>query len=338
MFSKLIVAAIVGVALAGQDDDAIGITKQQALTSSFTSRLAARLAAAQVNHGMLRDGIETAAVSINRVAAMKSTISDAQDSVDALKDSSDAAVADAIDDLSTKLAEASAALHDELANKVQTMGKAIVDTKNYASDIVGGGMGDIKALSDDSEDQINAANAVFVEQQKCAAQKLIFNKAKGECMVPALSATAYMDHVSHSLWTNEDSRDSGYLTSRDLQFTKFYDNTYVRIMYYDNMRIRGHTAYGKWSVHICDGGGGNCDPCSDPGALEHWRWSGHQHGWWMNDHTGGTIFGLCKATSSLKLVKGEYSLRVMVGEQRYDLHTGHQGSHGSFTVDEVMKY
>jgi hypothetical protein len=54
MFSKLLVAAFVGMALAGQDEDAIAISKKQALTSSFTSRLAARLAAAQVNHGMLK--------------------------------------------------------------------------------------------------------------------------------------------------------------------------------------------------------------------------------------------------------------------------------------------
>ena len=54
MVTKLIVAAIVGVALAGQDDDAVAIVKKQGLTSSFTARLAARLAAAQVNHGMLK--------------------------------------------------------------------------------------------------------------------------------------------------------------------------------------------------------------------------------------------------------------------------------------------
>jgi hypothetical protein len=165
-----------------------------------------------------------------------------------------------------------------------------------------------------------------------------YDKAKGECIVPALSATAYMDAVTHNLWTNGDNRENGYLNGRDLKFTKFYDNTYMRIMYFDNVRVRGHTAHGQWSIHVCDSQGGRCADCTDPGPLQHWRWSGHQHGWWMNDHTGGTIFGLCKATSALELVKGQYSLRIMVGNTRYDLQTGHQGSHGSFTVDEVMKY
>jgi hypothetical protein len=62
MFSKLLVAAFVGMALAGQDEDAIAISKQQALTSSFTSRLAARLKAAKVNHGMLRVSYKESAV------------------------------------------------------------------------------------------------------------------------------------------------------------------------------------------------------------------------------------------------------------------------------------
>jgi len=338
MFSKLIVAAIVGVALAGQDDDAVAIVKKQGLTSSFTARLAARLAAAQVNHGMLKDGIETAAVSINRVAAMQSSMSEAQDSVDALKSSAAGTVDDAIDDLSSKLSDAAAALQDSLADAAAENQGYVTELKEYAEDIVDTGMKAIKALSDDVENQIKVAKATQVEQQKCAAKQQVYSKDEDKCLVPIISPTAYMDAVHHSLWTNQDSREGGYLNGRDLSFTKYYENTYMRVMYYDNMRCHGHTSHGKWEIYICDEGGGGCNPCNDPGPLQHWRWSGHQHGWWMNDHTGGTIFGLCKSTSSINMGKGKYKLRLYLHQARYDLHTGHHGQHGSFTVDEVMKY
>jgi hypothetical protein len=71
--------------------------------------------------------------------------------------------------------------------------------------------------------------------------------------------------------------------------------------------------------------------------MMHWRWSGHQHGWWMNDHTGGTIMGLCKSTCNRQLTKGDYQLKVFLRQNYYNMHTGHNQV-GSFMVDEVMKY
>lgn len=339
MFSKIaFAAALVAVANAGQAEDAVDTFKQQAQTTSFSAKLAARLAAAAVNQGMLKDGIETAVSSINRVTALGSTMTEAQDTVDALKNSHPKKVDDAMDDLAAKLTAAADDLHDELAEQLAELTQAVKDQKDDADAIIKEGTD----LNDKTQKEITDAQEKMVdtldEMAKCAAKQGVYDVDGDKCVIPELDDTSYMDIVTHNLWTNQDSRERGYLNSRDLVFTKHYDNTYMRIMYYDNVRCHGHTSHGKWEVYICDSGGGGCAPCRDPGRLQHYRWSGHQHGWWMNDHTGGTIFGLCKATDNRALTKGTYKLRLYLHDNRYDLHTGHHGSHGSFTVDEVMKY
>ena len=138
----------------------------------------------------------------------------------------------------------------------------------------------------------------------------------------ATSEDAAMDKVTHKMITGEDGREGGWLNNRDISFTKHYDDTYVRVIYYDNMRCHGHTSHGMWELEFCDGGGGGCAQCNNPGRLMHWRWSGHQHGWWMNDHTGGTITGLCKSTNNMQLTKGDYQIKVYLRDNRYDLYTG----------------
>jgi hypothetical protein len=105
---------------------------------------------------------------------MQSTVSDAQASVDALKVSAPASVDDAVGDLSIKLAEAAAALHNELQDQVQKIGGDIVATKEYADDIIDTGNAAIKGLEDDIGAQLVAAKATQVEQQKCAAQQLLW--------------------------------------------------------------------------------------------------------------------------------------------------------------------
>ena len=106
--------------------------------------------------------------------------------------------------------------------------------------------------------------------------------------------------------------------------------------YTDNMRLHGHTSHAMWNIMICDSGGNGCDHCNDPGRLMHWKHSSHQHNWWMNDHHGGTIFGICKSTANRKLVVGAYQLKILIDQNRYDINTGHDGQYGSFMVDEVM--
>jgi hypothetical protein len=186
-------------------------------------------------------------------------------------------------------------------------------------------------------DQLDTATATLASRQKCAEDGHVFNAATGACIMLAVDDTAGLDRVSHSSFTDRDGRDSGYVNGRTLEFEKHYDETYMRILYFDNLRVHGHTAYGQWNVMICDEAGNGCAECSDPGRLENWRYSSHQYNWWMNDHVGGTIFGLCRKSSNRELTKGKYTLRIAITGNRYDLETGNNQL-GSFTVDEVMKY
>ena len=71
--------------------------------------------------------------------------------------------------------------------------------------------------------------------------------------------------------------------------------------------------------------------------MQAWRYSSHQGNWWMNDHVGATVFGLCRRTENRELKKGTYYVRAYIDNARYDLYTG-SNQYGSFTVDEVMKY
>ena len=93
-----------------------------------------------------------------------------------------------------------------------------------------------------------------------------------------------------------------------------------------------------WNIMICDSNGNGCDHCSDPGRLHNWRWSSHQGNWWMLDHVGQTVTGLCKKGGSRDLKKGNYQLKVYIDQNYYDMYTGSNTQQSNFMVDEVMKY
>ena len=88
---------------------------------------------------------------------------------------------------------------------------------------------------------------------------------------------------------------------------------------------------------ICDSNGNGCAQCSDPGQIMNWRVSSHWHNWWMNDHWGEGVSGLCKKSDNRDMKKGEYQLRVYIHDNYYDIYTG-ANQHSSFMVDEVYKY
>jgi hypothetical protein len=72
------------VAYAGTDEDALDVRDTQSRTESFAARLAARIAAAKANHGLLAQGVDTAVSSIERVTALESTMSAADEAVSKL--------------------------------------------------------------------------------------------------------------------------------------------------------------------------------------------------------------------------------------------------------------
>lgn len=183
-------------------------------------------------------------------------------------------------------------------------------------------------------------NAAAIEAQLklhegCAGKAQIY--ASGKCINADIPSTSFIPKISHHMFNNADGRDSGYISDRVMKFTKHVDESYLRIFWYDNLRVHGHTAHGRWNIYMCDANGNGCAECRNPGRLNAWKWSGHQHNWWMNDHVGHVISGLCKATSNRELKKGTYQMKIYLHSNRYDMYTGHNQA-GSFMVDEVMKY
>jgi hypothetical protein len=169
----------------------------------------------------------------------------------------------------------------------------------------------------------------------CSAKKQIFDAKNKKCVPAEAAADAHMQKVHHLGFEHDDGRDCGYLSHRTLNFKKKEDDTHIRVFYYDNFRVHGHTAHARWNVMFCKGG--SCSHCKSPGRIMTWRYSSHQHNWWMNDHTPGTSFGLCKDTDAFKMTKGDYQVRIMIDDCRYDIYTG-SGDYGSIMVDEVMRY
>merc|ERR1719326_1195150 len=183
---------------------------------------------------------------------------------------------------------------------------------------------------------VDANKDYVANYEKCANQGKTLNK-DGNCVVAAVSDASGFTSINYRTWRDQqDSRDHGYLNGRFITFKKLHDDTALKIIYYDNMRVHGHTAHAMWEVQFCDAGGGGCSNCNKPGQIMHWRWSGHQHNWWVNDHFGGELYGLCTKADNKELKKGEYQIKIRLHHNRYDIHTGHGGQHGSIQVEEVM--
>jgi hypothetical protein len=266
--------------------------------------------------------------SADKVAAIGKEVAATHSRVDALLKATVSAI-------KTKMSARKQLLMTKLAERAKkTTVAAQLKTANQgvASDIATVNKALAKIKSD------NAASAkIETTMASCTNQKKVFDSKAGKCVDAVASADSNMAKVHHHGFENDDGRDCGYLNYRTLEFEKFEEDTYVRVFYYDNMRVHGHHSTARWNVMFCSPGGSNCAKCKDPGQVQNWRYSHHQHNWWMNDHTPGTAFGLCRASESQKIGKGKWSIRIMLDDCRYDIYTG-SGDYGSIMVDEVMRY
>lgn len=156
------------------------------------------------------------------------------------------------------------------------------------------------------------------------------------CAFQKSPADGFKTKVFHRMMNNADGRDSGYVDNRYIVFKKEHDDTHMRVFYYDNFRVHGHTAHANWNVMICDEKGNGCAHCRDPGRINMNKYSSHMHNWHMNDHLGHGVMGMCKSSDNRVLKKGTYQLKVMIDNNRYDIYTGHNQAN-SFMVDEVRK-
>lgn len=208
-------------------------------------------------------------------------------------------------------------------------------------------MGDIKSGKSDALKKTAAANAAegttkrvqdelaasLSAYETCTRMGKLFVKGQCEYASPSNAGTT---KVYQRTFNNADGRDSGYVSNRYIQFKKLQDDTFIRVFYYDNFRVHGHTAHANWNVMVCDANGNGCSECREPAKLNMNKYSSHYANWWMQDYVGGTITGMCRASNNRRLNKGTYQLKVMINNNRYDIYTGHNQGNW-FMVDEVVK-
>jgi len=232
-----------------------------------------------------------------------------------------------VGEMTGSLNSAFAALKATLSNQQKTL------IENYQAKLITANT--VASTLAESADNINSDISKY---EACSDKGLLYQAAKGKCGDPKIDPKKILNKVYHRMFKNDDGRDNGYVNERYVAFQKYNDDTYMRVFYYDNFRVHGHHTHAMWNVMICDANGNGCDHCSEPGRLHNWRWSAHQSNWWMLDHVGQTVTGLCKKGGSRDLRKGNYQLKVYIDQNYYDMYTGSNTQQSNFMVDEVMKY
>jgi len=272
-----------------------------------------------------------------RIATLTDAIATVKDGATSMEDTVGEGVEETKDALVEALDATKERIADDMEDAIAAL-KAQIDAQKKSIDAQIKDKLDARTKeSSDINDQFDSIEDRLAERQKCQSAGKVYSAKDEKCIELEVADGASMARVSHVGWSNNDGRDSGYLNNRNLKFVKYYDDTYIRVLYYDNLRVHGHTAHGRWNLLICDENANGCAHCTDPGKMQNWRYSSHQGNWWMNDHVGATIFGLCRKTENRELKKGTYYVRAYIDNARYDLYTG-SNQYGSFTVDEVMKY
>jgi hypothetical protein len=113
--------------------------------------------------------------------------------------------------------------------------------------------------------------AALAKHENCAATKQIYHASSNKCIDANIPATAFIPKVAHAMFNNGDGREGGYVNSRVVKVKKTVDESYLRVFWYDNLRVHGHTAHGRWHVYICDKNGNGCAECRNPGRLNAWK-------------------------------------------------------------------
>ena len=230
---------------------------------------------------------------------------------------------------------------NEINAKLEDALSQITATLSDQYDQVENGIKSDLTVAEAGNDYLEAETAALIERvnlhKECAKTSQLYSAKSKKCVGVENSPKKMLPRVAQRYFNNEDGREGGYVNNREVAFTKKFDDTYIRIFYMDNFRCHGHTSHGRWNVMVCDSNGNGCDHCANPGRIMHWRYSSHQHNWWMFDRWGAGVTGLCKKSNNRDIRKGSFKLKVMLDDARYDISTGHN-QHNSFMVDEVFKY
>jgi len=289
-------------------------------SSSFTAEVSEPAVTASIRSSQrinqISTEIQNVAASANAFAATTSDI-----------------VTEARNQLEKQMDAAVTANEEYLAEQLKLLNAEMDEQDEMISSTVATMMEQTEQKLEDASEGVDNIKKYMTGVKKCGKDGHIWNSEKEECQTPEVAPDANAPNIYYNKWRSDDGRDCGWLEGgRELNFVKHEDDTHIRVFYYDNVRVHGHTAHVSYNVMICKDG--NCRHCQQPGKIMLWRWSGHQHNWWMNDHTGATAFGLCKKTDAFELTAGTYSIRILLENCRYDTHTG-SNQMGSLMVDEV---
>ena len=282
-------------------------------------------------------GIAKAKNAVPAVEALDVAVSDLYEKTAALIEQVNTATVDEAATFKSALAKAHEKLVDELDEKFGALRDTLGENKAALDVKINKNLVAAEKTSSDLQDAAADILEKINAHEECMNEGLVYNEAKGKCFEVEQDASKMIGKVWHRMFNNEDGREGGWLNERYIKFTKALDDTYLRVIYYDNFRVHGHTAHGKWHVMFCDANGNGCAECADPGQIGMWKWASHQGNWWMNDHVHGSVTGMCRRTDNRQLRKGEYQVRIYVDSARYDMSTGSSGGN-HIMVDEVVKY
>jgi hypothetical protein len=180
---------------------------------------------------------------------------------------------------------------------------------------------EVDTLLANAKKEMAAAADASKNLAKCADQGQYFDPAANVCRTTIWSR----------FFNNDWGGENGYVPNRRLTFTKWRDDTDLKITYFDNFRVHGHHwCRASWYVEI------DRKECTDPGRISYDKYSHQQHDYWMNDHIGGSANGICKGTSAGKIKKGTHVVEIRCYTHRCDTYTGHSGQGGYIIVEEVM--
>jgi len=303
--------------------------KTLALNMATLNGLKTKISLAEQSFASTKASVERVDALAADVMGMDGTVQDmvAQANNNAAQDQEDAA---------KQLDDEKKAIMKSLMDAAKAARQSMADAKENTHDAFKSRTDAVVTKFNAIKEAVAGDKTYLANVEKCANQGKTLNK-NGDCVVAAISDSSGMSTINYRTWKDQnDGRDHGYLNGRHINFEKKDDKTALKIIYYDNMRVHGHTAHAMWEVQFCDAGGGGCSNCNKPGRIMHWRWSGHQHNWWINDHFGGELYGLCTAADNKELKAGKYQIKIRLHHNRYDIHTGHGGQHGSIQVEEVM--
>jgi hypothetical protein len=294
------------------------------------------------------DALEKSDTSITAgIAKAKSAVPAVEaldDAVKALSEKTSNLIADTNKNAADEAAAFSAALakaHEKLVDELDEKFGALKDTLSDNKAAIDAKINKQVVAAEKTSSELEEAATDILERieahEDCMKDGLVYNENKNRCFEVDQDASKMIGKVWHRMFNNEDSREGGWLNERYIKFTKALDDTYLRVVYYDNFRVHGHLSHGKWHVMFCDANGNGCAECNDPGQIGMWKWARHQGNWWMNDHIHGSVTGMCRRSENRQLRKGEYQVRIYLDQARYDVHTGSSGGN-HIMVDEVVKY